>query len=294
MRKFTPVLALLLFLTSGCGKFASGNKEAVFFEIRKGDSIQGISRNLQEQGIIRDAAGFRLYAKLTFRDSKLKFGLYQIEPSTDYSSLLNMFREGKIYTARITIPEGNNIYQVADILAENNMVNKNEFIALCTNQIFISTLGIPAKKTIEGYLFPDTYQFPPNLPAARIIQTMVNNFKKNMEGDIARDIKSRGLKIGEVITMASIIEKEARVQPERALISGVYYQRLRIRMMMQSCPTVIYSLILEGKYNGKLYTRDLNYPSEYNTYIHYGLPPSPIANPGLSSIIAAIRPEKTD
>jgi len=202
--------------------------------------------------------------------------------------LLAILEQGKIFCHKITIPEGYTIYQIADLLAAKGLAKRENFINLATDPNLAKELGIQAK-TLEGYLFPDTYYFNKGLSEKVIIKTMVNRFYSLMKPEWKEQSHKLGLTFHQVITLASLIEKETSNKEEKPIISAVYHNRLKAGIRLQCDPTVIYCL---KNFNGKLRKEDLLIDSPYNTYKRYGLPPGPIANPGLDSIQAALYPAK--
>lgn len=252
-------------------------------DIPKGSGIIKISKILEKEKIISHPLYFQLLAYYSKVSKKIKAGEYEISSAMLPTEILDMMVKGKVKTYSFTIPEGYNIYQIASIIEENKIGSYKEFIDLVTDPSFIKELGIE-ESSLEGYLFPDTYFYNKSTSLKEIITNMVNNFKR-----VTSDIKinSDDLSFREIIILASIIEKETGVEEERRLISAIFKNRLKKHMRLESDPTVIYGL---GNFNKKLTKEDLKTYSPYNTYIIYGLPPSPISNPGKASILAALNP----
>lgn len=190
-----------------------------------------------------------------------------------------MLKKGKTYAIKVTIPEGFTSEQIADILADKNLADRT------------TLLNIVNKQKLEGYLFPETYYIPYGASEEKIVSMMKNVFDKNYSSEIKEAALKNKMSGTAVITLASIIEKEAKTDEERGIISGVFYNRLKKSWMLESCATVRYAL---KKYDKKVIYKDLNVKSPYNTYRHPGLPPGPICNPGLASIKAAVNPAQTD
>jgi UPF0755 protein len=283
---------LFCFFLWDCGN-KTLNEEKVLFEIKKGDSIHIVSEHLKSENIIRSPFNFKLLAKLKGKDSKLKFGVYQIKENASYAELIDLFTSGQIYSVKVTIPEGFNIFQIADLLSQEGLVKKEVFLNETIHpSIYIGEF--PSIKNLEGCLYPDTYLIPYNYNAGQIIELMVENFRKNVSRETLNQIKSKGLNLNKILIMASIVEKEARLESEKPIIAGVYYNRLKKGMKLQADPTLIYALILSGRYDGEIRFRDFPLDSPYNTYKCYGLPPGPIANPSKSSILAAIHPKNVE
>lgn len=196
----------------------------------------------------------------------------------------NTFINEKSMAMFFTVPEGKNMYEIGKMLEERGITSYADFIALCKNQEFVTSLGIK-ETTVEGYLYPETYDFAPNLPADYIIKAMVKEFRKKM---MAVDISQSKMNLEEIVTLASMVEKETGDKSERPLIAGVFLNRLNIKMRLQSDPTTIYGMF--ESYNGNITKKDLLTPTEYNTYTIKALPIGPIANPGIASINAVLHP----
>lgn len=282
----------LLFVS--CSDKITLNHQEIIFEIKKGDSIHTISRKLTEQKIISDAGAFELQARLMGKASKLKYGVYLIRKDEKYSSVINSFSSGESYTVRLTIPEGFNSFQIADLIEQKGFGKKEVFLNALKDPALLGQIGLNKGDSIEGFLYPDTYMIPENYPEEKIAALMINQFKKIINQDVIDAIKSRNLSIMKVLNMAAIVEKEAKLEYEKPIIAGVYYNRLKKGMKLQADPTLIYALLLDGKYDGDIKFKDFNYDSKYNTYRYYGMPPGPIANPGRTSILAAIYPADVD
>ncbi len=285
------VLVLAALLT-GCGG-STINREKILFEVKKGDRFPTVARRLQEQGIVDNPRSLVTIARLRFRANALKYGVYQIEPRESYSRLVDRLTSGQSFSHRLTIPEGSTVFQIADILETKGLVNRQSFISACSNRKFLTQVGLQAPGWLEGFLFPDTYQIPLNYSEDQIIQLLIDNFLRAVDADTRRQAARRGMDLKKVVTLASIIEKEAGQEFEKPIISGVFHNRMRQRYRLQSCATLIYALTLDGRYDGNIRNRDFVFPSKYNTYQVFGLPPGPIANPGRTSILAAIYPADT-
>ncbi len=276
----------------------------VTFEIKKGNTLMEISQNLSKQGLVKHHLFFYYYGRIKFyldKNSKIHRGKYLLSDSLSAEKILEKFlqknsalREDEI---SITIPEGYNIYDIAKILVENNIVKTPEdFITLAQNQELIKKYKIPGD-SLEGYLYPTTYFIRKNDSAQTITNRMLKqHFKKFPEKEF--QAKQNKLKLSKhaVITLASLVEKETGVAKERGLVSSVYHNRLRKKMKLECDPTVIYALLRKNNYTGKLQPKrgDMKVKSPYNTYLNKGLPPSPIANPSREAILAALNPEKSD
>lgn len=256
--------------------------------IRPKTKFLTISRQLEDEGIIRSSFKFAILAKLTGSVNRIRAGEYELSPSMLPWEVLKKLASGRVIQHMVTIPEGYNIYQIADTLAKEGLVKKQEFLARAFDQDIISSLGVEGS-SLEGYLFPDTYEFWRDMQAEDVLRKMTNRFKKIYSQKYAEEAERQGLSMREVITLASIIEKETGIPGERRLISAVFHNRLRRGMPLQADPTVIYGI---RDFNGNLTRKDLRTPTPYNTYIVKGLPPGPIACPGEAAIKAALNPVK--
>jgi len=260
--------------------------EEMIVLIKRGMALRSVAETLEQVGVITDKDLFMILARY-YRDGKsIKAGEYQFTTSMLPIDVLEMLQDGKIFFRTATIPEGYTSFQIAELLDELGYALKEEFLALAFNQELAAELDIDADN-LEGYLFPNTYYIHRGMSTEEIVRKMVHEFWQVMTPDLQNEIKQKGFTIHEVATLASIIEKEARVGEERELISAVYNNRLRIKMKLDSDPTVIYGL---QDFDGNLTKADLQQDTPYNTYTRRGLPPGPIANPGEASILAAIRP----
>jgi UPF0755 protein len=254
--------------------------------IKRGMALRSIAETLEQNSVVSDKDLFMILARYYRKGKSIKAGEYQFSTSMLPTDVLEMLQDGKIFFRTATIPEGYTMLQIAELLDELGYAPKEEFLALAFNDEFAAELNIDADN-LEGYLFPNTYYIHRGMSTQEIIQKMVHEFWQVMTPDVQREIKQKDFTIHEVVTLASIIEKEVRVGEERELISAVYNNRLRIKMKLDSDPTVIYGL---QDFDGNLTKADLQQDTPYNTYKRRGLPPGPIANPGEASILAAIRP----
>ncbi len=254
--------------------------------ISHGASFSIIARELEKEDVISDAGKFSLLAEFNNAITKIKAGEYEFTTSMLPSEVLDMIVTGQVKDYTITIPEGYNIKEVATVLGNTNIVDKNDFLAKAADATFAASLGIDGS-TVEGYLFPDTYRFTKGMPPDEIIRRMVQKFDK-VYGEIVYK-KPAWLKMSkkQIVALASIIEKETGAGIERPLISAVFHNRIKKGMRLESDPTVIYGI---NNFNGNLTRKDLFKKTPYNTYQIYGLPSGPIANPGKASLEAAIAP----
>ncbi len=256
------------------------------FLIKPGESFARINYHLQEQGLISSAKLFYRYAQLNDLLGKFKSGKYIIEPNSNMIDVANILIYGHSINKLFTVPEGKNLYEIAEMLASENIVTKKDFIKKAKDANFVKELGLPAA-TVEGYLFPDSYNFPPNSSAEDIIRIMVKLFKKRTEH---LDFQNGPLAAHDLIILASIVEKETGAGNERPIIAGVFYNRLKKSMPLQSDPTTIYGIW--EIFSGNLSKKDLQQETPYNTYRIKGLPAGPICNPGVKALEAVLKPEQ--
>ncbi|MBI3399013.1 MAG: endolytic transglycosylase MltG [Deltaproteobacteria bacterium] len=254
--------------------------------IQQGASFNTIARELEKEGVITDAGKFSLLAKFKRAITKIKAGEYEFTTTMPPTEVLDMMIEGQVKNYTLTIPEGYNIKEVAILLSNIDLIEKDEFITKATDTVFATSLGIDGS-SVEGYLFPDTYRFTKGMGAEEVIRKMAQRFNQ-VYSEVSFK-KPYGLKMSkrQIVTLASIIEKESGDGVERPLISAVFHNRMRKGMRLESDPTVIYGI---KNFNGNLTRRHLLTKTPYNTYQIYGLPPGPIANPGRRSLEAAINP----
>jgi UPF0755 protein len=258
--------------------------------IKPGQSFKSFSKSLQKDGIIKDLYKFNLFARIKGHDKKVKAGEYILSPSMTPYKILQILAAGKVCLHKITIPEGYNIRQIASITAMAGLCAETKFIGSATNSSFVHNKGIDAE-TFEGYLFPDTYYFSKDVSPEKIISAMVKRFRFVFTPTFKEQVKKLGLSIHQAVTLASIIEKETGDPEERPIISSVFHNRLKKKMRLESDPTVIYGI---KDFDGNIKKRHLETSTPYNTYKIKGLPPGPIANPGIKAIEAALFPADTD
>jgi UPF0755 protein len=260
-----------------------------FVEIPQGAGPAAIGRRLVAAGVVRSRTSFRLALWLTRAGRRLQAGEYRFDHPMSPRQVIEKLARGEVYVRQITFPEGLTIKQMAALYETRGFGPAQDFIAASRDTNPITGLD-PEAPDLEGYLFPDTYTLPRKASAAQLVARMVANFEKALTPDIRQQALARGMGIRQLVTLASIVEKETGKSDERPLVSAVYSNRLRIGMPLQCDPTVIYALDRMGRYNGNLTRADLQLDSPYNTYRHPGLPPGPIASPGRASLAAAASP----
>jgi peptidoglycan lytic transglycosylase G len=263
--------------------------------IEPGTGSAGVIARLGEAGIIRHPIALRLYLRVLGRSAQLKAGDYKFASPISPLQAIEKIRRGEVYLERVTIPEGFNRFDVAETLAvKTSKATKEEFLRLTEDQSFIGRIA-PTARDLEGYLFPETYSYNSKTTPEEIIRAMVSQFNEVFTPEWRARASQLRMTVHEVVTLASIIEEEARVADERPRISSVFRNRLKIGMPLASDPTFIYAAILAGDYDGNPnQPRHRQRDSRYNTYKYSGLPPGPIASPSRASLEAALYPEQTD
>ncbi|MEK7790153.1 MAG: endolytic transglycosylase MltG [Deltaproteobacteria bacterium] len=254
--------------------------------IERGWGFRKIARQLKIDGVITHEVKFYFLARWKGGLTKIKAGEYLLATNLKPTEVLSALVLGRTYLHRVTVPEGYNIYQIADLVSSLTLVSKEQFLQTAHDPLLLSQWMLPGP-SVEGYLFPESYYFSKPVTAEKIIEMMVQRFRENYTEEIQFHARKLGMTLQEVVTLASIIEKETRAVDERRLVSAVFHNRLKKNMKLQSDPTVIYGI---RSFNGNLTRKDLLTPSPYNTYTKYGYPQGPIANPGQASLKAAVSP----
>lgn len=260
-------------------------------DIPEGASLSEVAEQLHRQKLIKSDWAFVWLGRLSGSDRKIIPGEYEFHGGMDPSLILEKIINGEVIRYTITIPEGFSVSQIAGLLHEKRLADREKFLQCTRDPVFIETLSLSVDDRVdnlEGYLFPDTYQFARHVAPDRLVATMVARFKQAVTKEDRRRAAELGLSLHEAVTLASVIEKETAKPDERPLISGVFHNRLRKSIPLQSDPTVIYAL---NEFDGNLRKKDLSVESPYNTYRVVGLPPGPIANPGSAAVRAALYPE---
>ncbi|MXW22978.1 MAG: endolytic transglycosylase MltG [Candidatus Dadabacteria bacterium] len=284
------VFVFLLLALSAWLYFLDGfSTETKIVDIPQGLGLSAIAEKLEGDGVIRKAEVFFLSAFLSGTQRKLKHGEYVFSAGETPYAVHRKLRRGEVSLRKVTFPEGITLVQMAGILDASQIVSREEFLAVAENGEYSKKkLGVDVSN-LEGFIFPDTYFFARDYPAEKVIETMLDRFRKVCA---TLGIVSTQPDIKKIVTIASLIEKETAFSPERPLVSAVIRNRLRKGMKLEFDPTVIYAL--GEKFDGDIRKKDLSFPSPYNTYVVSGLPPGPIAAPGLDSIRAALEPADVD
>ena len=267
----------------------NGTGENRNFVVDGGASLNQVAGDLENAHIIRSSTLFRLAGRFMGYDHLIKTGEYRLSAAMSPLKILETLKDGRIVTHSITIPEGFNLRQIAELMEQKGFSDKASFNEQTRDGSLTARLDLSGD-TLEGYLYPDTYRFRRNEDARKIIDVMVKRFRE-MVSPMAARIKDSGMTLHQVITLASIVEKETGSPEERPMIASVFLNRLKKNMRLESDPTVIYGI---RNFNGNLTKRDLKTETPYNTYVIKGLPPGPIANPGLASILAVLNPAKSN
>ena len=263
-----------------------GSSSETFVHVASGSSSARIGRELQQAGVVRSRFAFDVVRLL--QRGTLKAGVYRFNHPASVPEVYNRIQRGDVYTIAVTIPEGANIFDIGARLQQAGIGTRQQFLLAAVEEVGLIKDLDPEAKSLEGYLFPDTYRFSPNATEAQIVQAMVRRFraaagKLGLSGNVHR-----------VVTIASLVERETAIPSERPLVASVLENRLAKNMPLMSDPSVIYGLELDGRWRGAIHQSDLALDTAYNIYLHPGLPPGPVANPGYQSLSAAISPAKTD
>ena len=259
--------------------------DETFVEIEHGMSTRQIARELQQHGVIKSQWSF-LFLRLLNPRAPLEAGEYRFAAEQTPWQVFNEIRHGEIFYEELTIPEGSNMFDIADILAQGDTVAPDDFLKAASDPTLIKDLDSLAPN-LEGYLFPSTYRVTHHTTAQQLCATMTNEFRKQWAaiGGVAQ-----AANIHRIVIIASLVEKETAIPPERPLVAAVFFNRLTDNMPLQCDPTTVYAALLANRYTGVIHKSDLASTNPYNTYAHAGLPPGPIANPGVSSLRAALNP----
>lgn len=292
---------------SGVRLMPPAAQESVFVTIHEGDSAGEIGERLERAGVIASGSAFRRLARITGSGRRLAAGEYEFLPHTSVLDALIRIRDGLTSARVVTIPEGMRLEEIAAVLDRRGIVRQADFLA-AANSLASSGTGIdpdllssrPAATTLEGYLYPATYSFGRSVTAQEVVLMMLEALSQRLTPELRAEARAQGLTLHQVLILASIVEREVVLPQERPIIASVYRNRLALDMPLQADPTVQYAItarpgnVVEyGYWKRELSLQDLQFDSTYNTYTRRGLPPGPIANPGIESIIAVIRPAKT-
>ena len=310
--KFFAFLLLLVLL---CAAFAAylvyapigppagtSDVQATYVDIAPGTASQAIAAQLEHAGVLRNRYAFDLLRAT--KGGKLMAGEYRFNSPAPATEIYARLARGDVYTVPLTIPEGYNIFDIAQAVQSADLGSADAFLAAERSQTDLIRDLSPDATSLEGYLFPDTYRFARHVPPSQILAAMVKRFRQVAAQLGLNDTEEGELRLGhlgsqppslaDIVILASLVEKEVNQDSERPLVAGVFANRLAKNMPLATDPSVIYAALLEGRYRGAIYASDLQSPSPYNTYRHTGLPPGPICNPGVAALKAAISPAQTD
>jgi UPF0755 protein len=263
-----------------------GPQSETIVEVAPGSSSVHISRQLQQAGIIRSQVSFDIVR--FWKRGTLKAGAYRFDHAAPAVEVYDRMRRGDTFTIAVTIPEGANIFEIGDRLQQAGFGPRETFIDVAKEEASLIADLDPTAKSLEGYLFPDTYLLAPKTALPEIAATMVKRFRSTAT------LLGLSVNVHRTVTLASIVERETAIDGERPLVASVFVNRLDKNMALMTDPAVIYGLQLQNQWRGSLYESDLKRDTPYNTYVHTGLPPGPIANPGVKALRAAMAPTQSD
>ena len=289
-RTLVAVFLLVLLAAAGAVAFVLftpyGPTQQTFVEILPGSSTVRIGRQLQEAGVIRSQYAFD--AMRWVQHGTLKAGDYKFDHPAPVSEVYDRIRRGDTFTIEVTIPEGSNMFDIGNRLEQAGFGPSQTFVNVARQEAGLVSDLDPQAKTLEGYLFPDTYRIGPKEEMPQIAAIMVKRFRQAAQQlGLSHDFHN-------TVTMASLVERETAVEGERTLVASVFQNRLEKSMPLMTDPSVIYGLQVTGQWRGSIYASDLQRDTPYNTYMHVGMPPGPIANPGMKALHAAMNPAQTN
>lgn len=296
------VVALLAAVAAGVGYLAydfthtrpSNTAQDVVYEIEPGKAFNTIAKDLESKGLVRNASFFSLYARLKKESSKVKVGEYLLRTNMLPEEILQVFVSGKSIARAFTVSEGLSTYEIADLYEKEGFGKASEFMAWVHDPQFIQSLLGEKEESLEGYLFPETYMLTKYTDTKTLISNMVKRFLY-VYNEVSPQSEVQGMTRHQIVTLASIIEKETGAPEERPLIASIFHNRLTRKMKLQTDPTIIYGKAEKsGKIVINITKADLLTPTRYNTYVIDGLPPTPIANPGREALLAAMKPAHTN
>lgn len=267
-------------------------KETITIQVKEGASVSAVGRLLYREKIVPSYNYFKIYHRLFLEETSIKSGEYLFDRPMTLPEVFEKLIQGKVVLYKVTVKEGLIIKEIAEVMEQRRGITYDKFVRAAGNTEWIRSLD-PGADDLEGYLYPDTYHIRKGTSAEEMVKLMVGKFKDNFTNSMKWRAEQLGLTIREIVTLASLIEKETAAREERFLISSVFHNRLKIGMPMGCDPTIIYALKRDDIYRGKLGWKELKYDSPYNTRLYKGLPPGPICCPGYASIEAALFPEKT-
>ena len=262
------------------------------FDVHPGNTFASVARRLEDEGLIRDARLATWLARYNEMDGRLHVGQYELSPHQSTQDILEVITQGRVKTWRVTLPEGSRADEIADRLAASGLVDGEQFKAALRNPALAEELDVPTTD-FEGYLYPDTYWLPQGLSPEEVVRILVGQFDRVWEAEIRTQAEETGLSRNEVVTLASIVEKETGKPEERRMVAGLYSNRLRKGMLLQADPTIIYPITAGKPLGRRIRQSEIQAVNGYNTYTMVGLPKGPITNPGRDSIAAVLDPAET-
>ena len=299
MKNILIVLILIVGVALAAGAFVAKTflsstvsmvSTPIVIEVDPGQTLKSVSKKLQDMGAITDAQKFYWYGRLKGADKKIRVGEYAVAANMTPVEILRVIMSGKSLERPITVTEGMNIFEIAEVTHRQGMISREDFLAAAKNAALAKELTGENVTTLEGYLFPETYNITRFTNAEALLRMMVARFN-----DVYKDIPSSTMSKADLVTLASIIEKETGAPEERPMISSVFHNRMKKGMRLQTDPTVVYGIFAAtGQWDKNISRADLLNDTPYNTYTRSGLPPGPISNPGKEALIAASRPAQTD
>ncbi len=288
-----PILVALLTYMFMRSAFLSAvdqnNKEIVLIEVQPDKNFREICKLLQEKGVVKHWWSVEILARINRSDRAINAGEYELSPSMDPRAVLTKLASGEVFKRKVVVKEGMSVWEIGNLVEQAGLMSAQDFDNAIVDPKLLAEAGISAP-SFEGYLFPDTYNFSRPITARAIVWRMLEEGEHHWPADFSARADELQLSRHEVLTLASIIEKESGKVDEQPLISSVFHNRLSQGMKLQSDPTVIYGI---PNFNGNLTKEDLQTPTPYNTYMNFGLPPGPIGNPGDSAIKAALYPQES-
>ncbi len=296
-------IVLLLLTSAGLGAFLAlrytqtpGSQEsrAVIFEVTPSMSFQSVAAELKKAGVINNAKFFYLYARARGMRSLLRVGEYDLNTNMIPGQVLAVITSGKSRTKPFVVPEGLNIFEISELFEKQGFGTSEEFLSFVKDKEFVKSLLGQEHNSLEGYLFPETYLITKFMTAQDVITAMVRRFQ-SVYNEIGKQNQLKNWSLHQIVTLASIVEKETGAPQERKVISSVFHNRLKKQMRLQTDPTIIYGIADQtGVVPNNIHKSDLLKPSRYNTYVIAGLPPGPISNPGREALLAAMNPDATE
>ena len=283
------LLALFIWLAVSLYRPRAFTPEEVFVEVKRGMGTGAVARLLEGSGVIGSRHSFILCYRLFYYPRTIRAGEYALSSPLKAKEVLDLLVKGKVFLHTVTVPEGLTALEIAPLIVPFLADGEDGFMAAFYDGGVIGPMDREAEN-LEGYLFPETYSIPKGISSAEAVGAMVDQFRAAFSGAWPARAQSLGMSIRQVVTLASLIEKETSVAEEKNLVSAVFHNRLRIGMKLDCDPTIIYALKQKGLFDGNLTKKDMSLDSPYNTYRHPGLPPGPICNPGRAALEAALYP----